>query len=52
MSDSALLAKRILRRIITVVTIAAALVFVFDNRGSGTAGVVGSVAVMVLSFLI
>jgi len=46
------MAKRILRRIIMVVTIAAALVFVLDYSGSGAAGVVGSVAVMVLSFLI
>ncbi len=46
------MAKRILRNIVMVVIVGAALVFVFDNRDSSTLGVVGSVAVMILCFLI
>jgi len=46
------MAKQILRGIIKVIAVAAALVFVFDNKDSGSAGILGSIAVLFLCFFI
>lgn len=46
------MAKRILRGIIKGVTVFAALVFVFDRKDSGTAGIMGAVAVLFLCFVL
>jgi hypothetical protein len=44
--------KRILRLAIKIVAVAAALVFIFDKKDSGSAGIMGSVAVLFICFLI
>jgi hypothetical protein len=46
------MAKRIFRGIIKGVAVFAALVFVFDKKDSGTAGIMGSVAVLFLCFVL
>ena len=46
------MAKRIFRRIIKGVAVFAALVFVFDRKDSGTAGIMGAVAVLFLCFVL
>lgn len=46
------MSKRILRLFIKVVAVAAALVFIFDKKDSGSAGIIGSVAVIFVCFLI
>ena len=46
------MAKRILRGTVKGVAVFAALVFVFDKKDAGTAGIMGAVAVIFLCFLI
>jgi hypothetical protein len=46
------MAKRILRGTIKGVAVAAALVFVFDKKDAGTAGIMGAVAVLFLCFFL
>jgi len=52
LSKGQFMAKRILRGTIKCVAVAAALVFIFDNKDSGSAGIVGAIAVLFLCFLI